>query len=130
MRAAKYWLLQHRPVAIREDLPRVSSQYSQITLPGQRAVLPHIDCGYLPSFLCFSIDSVRLQSMNIQVSSHGTDRTADVIHMGLKSQNADGGQHVLLLENDCLLLLLMQAAQNTGCAEDIKREMLTEISYM
>ena len=113
LRAAKHRLLQHHPVAIREDLPRVSSRYSQITLPGQRAVLPHIECGYLPSFLCFSIDSVRLQSMHILISSHGIDRTADVIHVGLKPQNADGGQHVLFLENECLLLLLMQAAQNT-----------------
>jgi len=61
----------------------MSSRYSQLKLPGQQAVLPPIYCSYLPPFLCVSIDSVWLQSMCILTSSHGTDRTADVIHMGI-----------------------------------------------
>ena len=36
----------------------------------------------------------------------------------------------LFFGKDCLQLLLMQAAQNTGWAEVIKREMLTDISYI
>ena len=63
----------------------MSSPYSQLTLPGQQAVLPPVYCSHLQSFLCFSIDSLRLQSMHILTSSHGTDRTADVVHMGLNS---------------------------------------------
>ena len=41
-------------------------------------------CSFLPSFLCFSINSLPLQSMSILTSSHGTDRTAKVIHVGLR----------------------------------------------
>ena len=59
------------------------SRYSQLTLPGQRAVLPPIYCSYLPSFLCFNIDTLRLQSMRILKSSPGTDRATDVMHMGI-----------------------------------------------
>jgi hypothetical protein len=59
------------------------SRYSQVTLPAQRAVLPPIYCSHLQLFLYFSIDSLRLQSNHILTSSHGTDRTADVIHMGI-----------------------------------------------
>jgi hypothetical protein len=61
----------------------MSSRYSQLTLPGQPAALPSIYCSYLPSFLSFSIDSLWLQSMHLLTSSQRTDRTADVIHMGL-----------------------------------------------
>jgi hypothetical protein len=42
-----------------------------------------IYCSYLLPFLCFSIDNLRLQLMHIVTSSDGTDRTADVIHVGL-----------------------------------------------
>jgi len=79
LHAAKYRVLLHHPVAVREELQRVSSRYSQLKLPGQQTVLPTIHCSYLPSFLCFSIDSVRLQS----ISTRGNNRTADVIGIGL-----------------------------------------------
>jgi len=81
--AAEYTVLLHHTVAVRKELTHMSSRYSQLTPPGQRAVLPPIYCSYLPSFLCFSIDSVRLQSMHILTSSHGTGRTADVIRVGV-----------------------------------------------
>ena len=81
--AAEYRVLLHIPVAVREELPPMSSRYSQPTLPGHQAVLPSTYRSYLPSFLCFSIDSLRLQSIYILTFSHGTDRAADFIHMGL-----------------------------------------------
>ena len=82
--AAEYTVLLHHTVAVREELTHMSSRYSQLTPPGQHAVLPPIYCSYLSSFLCFSIDSLRLQSMHILTSSHGTGRTAVVIRVGLR----------------------------------------------
>ena len=70
-------------VAVREEFTRVSSRHCQLTLPGQRALVPPIYCSYLPSFLWYSIDSLRLLSMRILTYSNVTDRTADVIHIGL-----------------------------------------------
>jgi len=87
LRAGKYRTQLHRSVAVREQLARLNSRYSQLTLPGQQAVLPPFYCGYLRYF---SIDSVQLQSTHILTSSHGTDGTADVIHTGIKSRNGDG----------------------------------------
>jgi len=39
-------------------------------------------------------------------------------------------RQVRFLESDCLELLLMQAAQNNGLTDGMKREMLQEVTYM
>ena len=46
-------------------------------------------------------------------SPHGTDRTVDVIHIGLTVTERGWLTARLYLDYDCLQLLLMQAAQNT-----------------
>jgi hypothetical protein len=130
MHAAQYRVLLHRPVAVREELLHMSSWYIQKTLPDQQAVLPPIYCSYLPSFLCFSIVSLRLQSMRILTSSHGTDRTTDVIHMGLTATEWGWLTARLFVENCCLELLIIDSAYNSGWTAVLQRELLTEIRYM
>jgi len=69
--------------------------------------------------------------MRILTSSHGTDRTAEVIHVGVSCHGVEVGESKsVFLESDCLELLLMQAAQNNGLTDGMKREMLQEVTYM
>ena len=128
--APQYRILLHCPVTVREDLTRMSSQYNQLTLPDQRAVLPPVYVASCPrSYVSVSIVCRcsrwafwHLHTVPIELpKSFMSD---------LESRSGGRWQQVRFLENDCLELLLMQAAQNNGLTDGMKREMLQEVTYM
>jgi len=110
-------------------LTLIWSRYSEMTLPGQRAVLPPFYC----PLSCVSVSIVCLYSRCAFWQIHTVpiklpmSSTSD-----WETRCGDGWQQVCFFwgGDGCLELLLMHLAQNTGRNEVIKREIMQKISYM
>jgi len=124
LQAAKYRALLQRPVAVREELPRMRCRYSQLKLPGHQTVLPTIYSSYLQSFLC-GCSRCTFRHPQTVPNELPMSSASD-----LQSRSGDGWQHVCLLEYNCLELLIIHSTQNTVLTEGGKWSKIKKVSYM